>query len=55
MTDKPKKPLNAYFKFRAEKLASFGKEEGDKMEKVKKAWDGIDPKIKSKMEEEYHK
>jgi hypothetical protein len=55
MSEKPKKPLNAYFKFRGEKLADFDKDEENKMDKVKKAWEGLDPKIKSQMEADYHK
>jgi hypothetical protein len=43
--NKPKKPLNAYFKFRANTLKDLDGQD-DKMEKVKKLWEEIDPKLK---------
>lgn len=48
----PKKPLNAYFKYRQEKLLQF-KDDEDKTAKCKKAWNQIDPKEKDKMEKLY--
>jgi hypothetical protein len=37
--------MNAYFTFRAEKLAEL-KDEADKTEKVKNLWAHIDPNVK---------
>jgi hypothetical protein len=47
LKDKPKRPLNFYFKFRAEKLEEY-KDEPDKMKKIKKDWKNIDDKVKEK-------
>ena len=44
--EKPKKPLNAYFKFRSEKWPTYGDVEGKK-DLFKKDWENIDPKYKS--------
>jgi len=53
MTDPyPKKPLNAYFKFRAEKYAEL-KDDDDKVAKTKAAWENIDPDYKAKLEAEF--
>lgn len=48
----PKKPLNAYFKYRQEKLVQF-KDDEDKVAKCKKAWNQLDEKVKEKMEKKY--
>lgn len=50
--NKPKKPLNAYFKFRGEKLIEF-KDESDRTAKIKAEWEGLDPKVKTEMDDEY--
>jgi hypothetical protein len=47
---KPKRPQNAYFKFRAKRLA-FYKDDEDKMEKVTNDWKNIDEKEKEKLED----
>jgi hypothetical protein len=49
LKSKPKKPLNAYFKFRQEKLIEYHADE-DRNTKVKTEWDGIDTKEKDKLE-----
>jgi len=51
--NKPKKPLNVYFKFRSEKLALYKDEEG-KVKKANKDWENIDPKLKEQMESKFH-
>ena len=43
MATKPEKPLNGYFKFRAEKLAEF-KDKDNKMALVKEAWQNLSDK-----------
>ncbi len=52
LKNKPKKPLNAYFKFRGEKMVEYEGEE-DRAKKVKKEWDELDEKVKKGMEAEY--
>jgi hypothetical protein len=49
---KPKKPLNAYFKFRGEKLTDL-KDETEKMDKIKVLWGELDPNVKEEMDNEY--
>lgn len=49
--ERPKKPLNAYFKFRTERLEHYGKDDKDRVEKCKKDWENIDPKLKTRLEE----
>jgi hypothetical protein len=46
----PKKPLNAYFKFRGERLVYHAKEE-DRTKLVKQEWDELPEKEKQKMED----
>lgn len=52
MTEKPKRPQNAYFKFRAIKFKEYGDIDG-KTEKFKQDWENIDAKLKEKLENEY--
>ncbi|XP_031472921.1 uncharacterized protein LOC116245593 [Nymphaea colorata] len=48
----PKKPLNAYFKFRGERLTHY-KDDEDRVKKVKDEWDTMDAKERAKLEAEY--
>ena len=45
MKNKPKKPLNAYFKFRGDKMKQYKDEEG-RVDKVKNDWENLDEKVK---------
>lgn len=45
MKNKPKKPLNAYFKFRGDKMKQYKDEEG-RVDKVKSDWENLDEKLK---------
>ena len=47
--NKPKKPLNGYFKFRMQKLIEFKGSE-NRTELVKEAWEKIDPAEKAKLD-----
>ena len=38
--EQPEKPLNAYFKFKAEKIVEF-KDRDNKMDLVKEAWENL--------------
>jgi hypothetical protein len=48
----PKQPLNAYFKFRGDRLAELA-DEPDRVSKVKREWDALPEKDKKEMEDEY--
>jgi len=48
----PKKPLNVFFRFRAEKYVEL-KDDDDKPAKIKVAWENIDPDYKAKLEAEF--
>lgn len=48
----PKKPLNAYFQFRAEKLIEY-KDDEKRTEKVKKEWDGMSEAERGKLDAAY--
>jgi hypothetical protein len=48
----PKQPLNAYFKFRAERLAEMT-DDPDRVSKVKGEWDEMPEKEKKALETEY--
>jgi hypothetical protein len=48
----PKKPLNAYFKFRGERLIHYAGDE-DRVKKVKDEWESMDEKVKEKLDAEY--
>lgn len=52
LKNKPKKPLNAYFKFRQDKMKQYKDEEG-RGDKVKSDWENLDPKLKDAMDKEY--
>lgn len=51
--NKPKKPLNAYFKLRMEKYKEYG-EGDDKKEKFKQFWDSIPDKKKDEYKDEFN-
>jgi len=51
--NKPKKPANAYFTFRAEKLALY-KDDENRIQKAQQDWASIHPKLKKQMESKYH-
>lgn len=48
----PKQPLNAYFKFRAERLAEMA-DDPDRVSKVKEEWDAMPEKEKRTLEGDY--
>lgn len=48
----PKKPLNAYFNFRTEKLHEYRNDE-KRSDRVKKEWDGLSETVKTKLDEAY--
>lgn len=48
----PKKPLNAYFNFRTEKLLEY-KDDSDRADRVKKEWEGLSAAVKEKMDQNY--
>lgn len=48
----PKKPLNAYFAFRGDRLLHYAGDD-DRVSKVKKEWDTMDEKKKDALEKEY--
>jgi uncharacterized protein YdcH (DUF465 family) len=50
--ERPKRPLNAYFKFRSEKIVQY-KDEENRVQKIKSDWNNIDPKVKERMDAEY--
>jgi len=50
MAEPPKRPQNAYFKFRAQKLA-----EGVKTSEIKGLYEKMDPAVLEKMKDEFHK
>ena len=50
--EKPKRPQNAYFKFRIERLKELEGEE-DRGKKVKEEWENIDEDEKARLESEY--
>ncbi len=52
LKNKPKKPLNAYFKFRQDKMKLYKDEEG-RNEKAKNDWENIDEKVKETMDKQY--
>lgn len=52
LKQKPKKPLNGYFKFRGEKLKEL-KEQENRVALVKEEWENLDPKIRAKMDLDY--
>jgi hypothetical protein len=49
LKNKPKKPLNAYFKFRGDKMKQYKDEEG-RTDKVKAEWENLDAKVKETMD-----
>jgi len=51
-TNRPKKPINVYFTFRSEWLATY-KDEENKINKINQDWKNIDPKLKKEMESKY--
>lgn len=52
LKNKPKKPLNAYFKFRGDKMKQYKDEEG-RTDKVKAEWENLDAKVKETMDKQY--
>jgi hypothetical protein len=53
---KPKKPLNGYFKLRAEKYKEFTGDDGKaRAEKFKSFWNEMDENKKNALNDEYHK
>lgn len=48
----PKKPLNAYFQFRADKLHEY-KDDEHRTERVKKEWDSLSEAEKGKLDDAY--
>lgn len=48
----PKQPLNAYFKFRAERLADLA-DEPDRVSKVKQEWEEMPEKERKTLEDDY--
>ena len=55
---RPKKPLNAYFRYRKEFFEEDIKNNAgatDRTERYNAAWQGIDAKKKEKLEHAYHK
>lgn len=48
----PKQPLNAYFKFRGERLAEMA-DDPERVSKVKREWDQLPEKEKKGLEDEY--
>lgn len=54
MKNRPKKPLNAYFKARLEKFAEYGDKVEDKNTRFKEYWEGLPDKEKDQMKKEYH-
>jgi hypothetical protein len=56
LKQKPKKPMNAYFKMRVEKYKEFGDEDGKiKAEKFKAFWNDMDEDKKTALNDEFHK
>ena len=53
--DKPSRPLNAYFRFRAKRIAEMGKDEKNRGQKIKLEWDDLSVKEKDKLEQEVKK
>ena len=49
----PKRPLNTYMAYRKEKNEEY-KDEENKVKKINDDWKSLDPKVKEKMENEYH-
>lgn len=53
---KPKKPMNAYFKIRAQKYKELAGEDGKvKAQKFKVFWNDMDEEKKNALNDEYHK
>ena len=48
-SNKPKRPMNAYFKFRTLKLEEY-KDDPKRVDRAKKEWNEIDPKEKEELE-----
>jgi hypothetical protein len=48
LSNRPKRPLSGYFKFRMEKLVEY-KDDDDKIRKIKIGWNKLDEKEKEKL------
>jgi hypothetical protein len=53
LANKPKRPLNAYFAFRTDRLKEM-KDDPDRVQKAKDDWTSIDEKTKRNYEEKFH-
>lgn len=51
--NKPRKPLNAYFQFRIDKLTEL-KDDHDKINKVKKLWNELNESQKQELQNKYY-
>ena len=50
--NRPRRPLNAYFTYRINKLKELA-DDSDRNDKIKKMWIDIDPKLKDNLEKQY--
>ena len=53
--DKPKRPLNGYFRFRVERLKTYDEDDNNKSKKVKIEWDELTQDEKEKYNKAYRK
>jgi hypothetical protein len=53
--EKPVRPLNSYFAFRAKRMNELAPDEKNRSNKIKAEWDALSDEEKKKMENEFLK